>query len=65
MAFQAYPFYKGPDGILRPWVTINIINPATNITMSIMALLDTGADKCVFPKVVADQLGLDLKGAGR
>jgi len=28
-----------------------------------MALLDTGADHCVFPKFVADQLGLDLKGA--
>lgn len=26
-----------------------------------MALLDTGADHCVFPKWVADQLGLDLK----
>ena len=28
-----------------------------------MALLDTGADYCVFPKLVADQLGIDLKGA--
>lgn len=26
-----------------------------------MALLDTGADHCVFPKLVADQLGLGLK----
>jgi hypothetical protein len=28
-----------------------------------MALLDTGADHCVFPKLVADQLGIDLKEA--
>ena len=63
MAFQIYPFYKGPDGIFRPWVSVNIINPTTHAAISVLALLDTGADKCVFPKVVADQLGLDLKGA--
>ena len=28
-----------------------------------MALLDTGADHCVFPKYIADQLEIDLKGA--
>jgi hypothetical protein len=63
MATHIYPFYKISDEIFRPWIPILIINPANNTQLNMMALLDTGADHCVFPKLVADQLGLDLKGA--
>lgn len=63
MATQVYPFFKISNEIFRPWVPIVITNPANNISISVMALLDTGADHCVFPKFVADNLGIDLKGA--
>jgi len=62
MAVHVYPFYKSPDGIIRPWIPIIITNPANNRHIGLMALLDTGADHCVFPKAVAVLLGLDLKG---
>jgi predicted aspartyl protease len=61
MAIQVYPFFKIDNELFRPWIPINIINPVNNKQLNMMALLDTGADHCVFPKLVADQLGLDLK----
>jgi predicted aspartyl protease len=61
MPTHVYPFFKCADNVGRPWIPIFIINPTTNQKIGIMALLDTGADHCVFPKTVADQLGLDLK----
>jgi predicted aspartyl protease len=63
MAAFVYPFYKISNELFRPWIPITIINPKNNAHISIMALLDTGADHCVFPKFLADQLGIDLKGA--
>lgn len=63
MAFNIYPFYKISNELFRPWIPVTIINPANNKFIKVFALLDTGADHCVFPKLVADQLGLDLKGA--
>jgi predicted aspartyl protease len=62
MPISVYPFYKISNELFRPWIPINIINPKNNAHVSVLALLDTGADHCVFPKLVADQLGLDLKG---
>ncbi len=65
MSVQVYSFFKGADGIHRPWIPIRIINPLRKDLppTDIMALLDTGADHCVFPKFVADQSQIDLKGA--
>lgn len=63
MAVHIYPFYKISSELFRPWISVTIINPANNKQLSVMALLDTGADHCVFPKLVADQLEIDLKGA--
>ncbi len=63
MAIHIYPFFKISSELFRPWIPISIINPANSKHINVMALLDTGADHCVFPKLVADQLGLDLKGA--
>jgi hypothetical protein len=63
MATWIYPFHKISDEIIRPWIPVQIVNPANNKTINTLALLDTGADHCVFPKVIADQTGLDLKGA--
>ena len=62
MAVHIYPFYKILDELFRPWIPISIINPANSKQISVMALLDTGADHCVFPKYIADQLDIDLKG---
>ncbi len=63
MATHVYPFFKLPNEPFRPWIPIVIANPTNGKVLTIMALLDTGADKCVFPKIVADQLGItDLKG---
>lgn len=62
MATWVYPFYKISDQIIRPWIPIQIVNPINNETVTTMALLDTGADYCVFPKLVADQTKIDLKG---
>ena len=64
MAQYVYPFFKAADEIHRPWIPVRIINPLIKGTsVDMMALLDTGADHCVFPKFVADQLNIDLKGA--
>lgn len=63
MAFQVYPFYTFPGAVFRPWISVDIINPTNNKRIGVQALLDTGADHCVFPKFVADHLGIDLKGA--
>ena len=63
MASEVYPFYKISNELFRPWIPITIINPVNNKHISVMALLDTGADHCVFPKLVAEQLGIDLKRA--
>lgn len=62
MAAWIYPFYKISDEIFRPWIPIRIINPKNNETITTLALLDTGADYCVFPKFIAEQAKLDLKG---
>lgn len=61
MASHIFPFYKISDEIVRPWVPIQMVNPVNNKKIAVFALLDTGADHCVFPKLVAEQLGLDLK----
>lgn len=61
MAAHVYPFYKISDEIIRPWIPIQIVNPANHKQINVFALLDTGADHCVFPKFVAEQLGLGLK----
>lgn len=63
MATYIYPFFKISDDIFRPWVPVKIVNPENNTSVVAMALLDTGADHCVFPKMVADQGKIDLKGA--
>jgi predicted aspartyl protease len=63
MAIWVYPFHKISDEIFRPWIPVQIINPANNQLITVLALLDTGADFCVFPKFVADQTNIDLKGA--
>lgn len=51
------PLY--PDGVLyRPEVPIVIEGPLGTITMA--ALLDTGADETIFPKYIADELGIPM-----
>ena len=62
MATWVYPFHKITDEIYRPWIPVQIINPNNNQLITVLALLDTGADHCVFPKFVAEQTKLDLKG---
>src|SRR5258707_11475388 len=57
-----YSFAKIQNEIYRPLLPVTIITPISNASLTTMALADTGADDCLFPKVIADQLGHDLKG---
>ena len=64
MAVQVYPFIKISNEVHRPWIPIRVFNSKDRSAfIEMMALIDTGADHCVFPKLVADQTKLDLKGA--
>ncbi len=58
MAKNVYPFFKLPNEPPRPWVPVLVTNVTTGKSLIVMALLDTGADKCLFPKTIADQLGV-------
>lgn len=56
------PFRKlGPLDIARPWLPVSVINPHTNIKLSILGLIDTGADECAFPAQLANILGHNLQ----
>ncbi len=63
MATVVYSFTKVTNEIYRPFLPITIINPINLQKISMFGLADTGADDCLFPKVVAEQLGHDLKGS--
>ena len=62
MKTYVYSFVKINADVYRPLVPIVIINPLNNLSIAILGLIDTGADDCLFPKVVADTLGHNLKG---
>lgn len=62
MAIFVYSFTKVTNEIYRPFLPIVIINPINNAKIAVFGLLDTGADDCLFPKIIADNLGHDLKG---
>jgi len=47
--------------IPRPWLEIELKNPDTNKTISIVALIDTGADECAMPQDLAEILGHNLR----
>ncbi len=63
MATHVYSFAKGTNEIYRPLLPIVIINPINKASINFWGLLDSGADECMFPKIVADNLGHDLKGS--
>jgi predicted aspartyl protease len=42
---------------------IRVILTSASVSQSVEALLDTGSDDTVFPKRLADKLGLNLVGA--
>jgi len=64
MPTYVYQLTKDHLGKYRPFIPLEIINPHTRQSTKVMGLLDTGADDCVFPKVIAETTGHNLKGDG-
>lgn len=60
MPLTECPFILWPDGIYRPTLQIQIINPHTGKNLRTHGLIDTGADECAVPGVYADLLGHNL-----
>lgn len=58
-----YTFTKISNEIYRPFLPVTIINPINHSKITVMGLADTGADDCLFPQIIAGQLGHNLKGA--
>jgi len=46
--------------IPRPCLEVEIRNPHTQKSISVLALVDTGADECAMPAELADMLGHNL-----
>ena len=69
------PFFLGPlspelsrifpdkKGILKPLITIVLRHGEKK--QKLFALVDSGADACLFPKGVADVLGIDVTSGAR
>ena len=49
--------------LMRPEIPVTVVGSRGRVTYS--ALVDTGADNVVFPRSVADQLGIDLNPSRR
>jgi predicted aspartyl protease len=62
MLSREYPFYAArPGDLLRPYLPISIVNPASEKHLRVYALIDTGADECAFPASFAPLLGHNLQ----
>jgi predicted aspartyl protease len=56
------PFTKlSPEDVLRPWLTVVLINPHANKRIKVLGLIDTGADECALPARYAALLGHNLE----
>ncbi len=57
-----FPFLKASDAdpTPRPWLFVQIRNPATGASVHTIGLIDTGADECSLPAAFAKLLGHDL-----
>jgi len=61
MPIDNCPFTLTIGGILRPLLSIRIINPHTNQSTLTYGIIDTGADECAIPAVFAPLLGHNLQ----
>lgn len=57
--------YTYPDDARQPGITIPIKRHANNRFVSLAAKVDTGAGYCLFERVLAERLGLDVKSGAR
>lgn len=60
MPLDDCPFVCFKDGTDRPYLSIKIINPHTQKSLSVVGLIDTGADECAIPADYASLLGHNL-----
>ena len=54
-----------PGQIARPCLEIELRNPHTDKSVSVLALIDTGADECAMPAELAGMLGHNLTKGNR
>ena len=47
------------DQVIRPIVSVRIVNPVNGLSKIVLALLDTGSDRDVVAKNVSDELAMD------
>ena len=48
------------DEVIRPIVTVRVVNPKNGLSKIVLALLDTGSDRDIVAKTVSDELKLSL-----
>lgn len=54
-----FKYKKMSDGLVRPIISVEISYKKTQLRLS--ALVDSGADFCLFPAIIGEQLGIDVK----
>ena len=47
------------DEVIRPIVSVRIVNPQNGLSKIVLALLDTGSDRDIVAKTVSDELNLN------
>jgi len=60
MPVENFSFSANGSGVMRPYLSIRIINPHTGKSLISYGLIDTGADECAIPAGYAFVLGHDL-----
>lgn len=61
MPIRNCPLTLCSNGIYRPILPINIINPHTGKNLNTYGIIDTGADECAVPASMASLLGHNLQ----
>lgn len=60
-----YPFFKPVyRSISQPYLSVRFVNPDTGKSFNWHCLIDTGADTSLFPAIISEMTGHNLKGKG-
>ncbi len=65
MPIEKHPFTAPRGGFCRPYLSVRITNPDTNLSVDTIGLIDTGADDCALPASYAVLLGHNLSKGNR